>query len=344
MVKNIIHNVVFRIFTPIFYGVTVYILILLIFDTIEQLSENFFSFQVAVILIITYLVFELLRWYAKLIEKKCPLDCSIIKRILIHSIGSIVIAVVVTSIIISFYFSQLIGFKSYGSELAVFNSIFILTSIIYNMIYFSFFYLNRINVEQLEQENILRSNAEIELDTYKNKINPDFLYDSLETLMSLSKQDVEKADRFILKLSDVYRNILSTKNSEKVQISEEIKISETLVEILNYKNSGNINLEVDTSVNIDGGFIISGTLVVIIEDIVNRSIISEIQPLNIDIKIEDEVLIVSHKNQTKLIQVFSKKTELKHLKSAYLLIGKQGFEVKDDDVTSYRIPVFKKES
>ena len=341
MVKNIIHNPVFRIFTPIFYGVTMYILILLIFDSIQQLSENFFSVEVFLCVIITYLIFEILRFFALLVENKCSVNCNVSYRIFMQGGGSIAIAFTITTLIISFYFSKLVGFNSYGAELTVFNTIFVLTSVLYNMIYFSFFFLNRINVTQLEQENILRENTEIELDTYKNKINPNFLYDSLESLISLIKLNKDEADKFILKLSDVYRNILSTKNSELTQISEEFKISKTLIEILNYKFNGTLSFISDFMAENKNSQIISGTLVVIIEDIVNRSIISNIQVLEINCKIENDILKIYHPIQNKLIQIFSKKTEIKQLKTAYLHYGKKSISIDEDNyIRTYNIPVF----
>jgi len=345
MVKNIIHNPVFRIFTPIFYGVTMYILILLIFDTIEQLSQNFFSFEVFLCVIITYLIFEFLRLYAFIVEKKCPVNCSISLRIIIQGGGSIAIAFIITSSIITFYFKKLVGFSSFGDWLAVFNAIFILTSVLYNMIYFSFFYLNRINVTQLEQESILRQNAEIELNTYKNKINPEFLYDSLESLISLAKKNSEEADQFILKLSDVYRNILSNKKSQLSPISDELKISKTLIEIFNYKLNSNLKLKIESAVMQNSHHIISGTMVVVIEDIVNRSMISGIQPLEIKAELEENVLKINHPIQNKLVQIFSKKTELKHLENAYLHYGKKSITVKEElNIRTYIIPVFELEN
>lgn len=344
MVKNIIHNPIFRIFTPIFYGVTMYILILLVFDTMEQLSENFFSFEVFLCVIITYLIFEFLRLYAQVVERKCPSNCSVTYRLMIQGVGSVLIALLITSSIIAFYFAKLVKFHSFGTELTVFNSIFVITSILYNMIYFSFFYLNRINVSQLEQERILRENAEIELDTYKNKINPDFLYDSLESLISISQKDTEEADQFILKLSDVYRNILSAKNSELTLIENEIKVTNTLIDILNYKLNNNLKFNLDKDLENSIYHIITGTLVVVMEDIVNRSVISGIQPLVIEGKLNNDVLKISHSIQNRLIQVFSKKTELKHLKNAYLHYGKRSISIdEEENIRTYNIPVFELE-
>lgn len=345
MVKNIIHNAVFRIFTPIFYGVAMYILILLIFDSIQQLSDNFFSIEVILCVVITYLIFESLRMYSVLVEKRCPTNCRVTYRLLVHIGGSVGLSFFITSVIISFYFSKLVGFNSFGTELTVFNSIFVLTGVLYNMIYFSFFYLNRMNVSELEQEEILRTNIEIELNTYKNKINPDFLYDSLETLIGLSKKDVDKADQFILKLSDVYRNILSIKNTELVELHEEIKISETLVEIVNYKYDGNLKFNYAKKLNEISSKIIFGTLVVVLEDIMNRSIINKIQPLLIKLEHSNANIQISHTVQNKLVQGFSKKTELNHLKKAYLHYSENTISIDEiENERVYTIPFIRDEN
>ncbi len=345
MIRNIVNNTVFRVFTPLFYGVTMYILILLIFDRVEQLSENFFFIEVILNVTITYLLFEFLRLYILQVERRCPQNCSITNRIIIQGGGSLFISLILTSFVISLYFTKLVGFNTFRTELIVFNTVFLITSILYNMVYFSFFYLNRINVTQLEKEDILRKNVEIELDTFKNKINPDFLYDSLETLISISKKSLDEADAFILKLSEVYRNILSTKNSDLVDVENELKIARVLVELYNYKLNNKLYLNINEEILKKGISIVSGTFVVVVEDIVNRSIISEIQDLKINCSIDNDFIIISHSVQNKLIQVFSKQTEINHLQKAYRYYGKNSLSVHEDDhIRTYHIPFFKQEN
>ena len=90
-----------------------------------------------------------------------------------------------STLIISGYYNYLVGFSNYTTELIVFNSIYLLTSILYNLIYFSIFYLNRLNELKLHHENQVRKSLESELKTYKNKINPEFLFSSFETIICL---------------------------------------------------------------------------------------------------------------------------------------------------------------
>ncbi|MCK5028947.1 MAG: hypothetical protein KAR57_04880, partial [Bacteroidales bacterium] len=140
-------------------------------------------------------------------------------------------------------------------------------------------------------------------------------------------------------------NILSNKKSQLTPISDELNISKTLIEIFNYKLNGNLNFEIDKSTEKIPYHIISGTMVVVIEDIVNRSVISGIQPIEIKGEIEENILKIYHPVQNKLVQIFSKKTELKHLKNAYLYYGKKSISIKEENnIRSYNIPVFELEN
>ena len=344
MVRNIIHNGVFRIFTPIFYGVAMYILILLVFDRVQDLSENFLLVEVILCLIITYVLFEMLRFFMLQFEKRVSSNWSMPRRISIQLGLSLAISITVTSIVISFYFSKLVGFNSYRSELIVFNAIFIITTLLYNMVYFSFYYLNKTNVSLLEREDFRRKSVEIELDTYKNKINPIFLYNSLETLISLTKKDVDQAEEFILKLSDIYRNILSNKNSECVPLKDELHLASTLVDILNHKLENNLGFHFNEDLINSKYQIISGTLIVVIEDIVNRTIVSGLEPLVIKLQLDEDYLLISHPRLNKLIQEFSKQTELEHLNKAYQKLGDGYLIITDEfDDRIYKIPVLKVE-
>lgn len=343
MVRNIVHNGVFRIFTPIFYGVAMYILILLVFDRVQDLSENFLLVEVVLCLIITYVLFELLRFFMLQFEKRISSDWSMSKRISVQLGLSLVISVAITSFIISFYFSKLVGFNSYRSELIVFNAIFIITTLLYNMVYFSFYYLNKTNVSMLKREDIRRKGVEIELDTYKNKINPVFLYNSLETLISLTK-NTDKAEEFILKLSDIYRNILSGKSSECVLLKDELQLASTLTDILNYKLGNNLDFNFNEDLIKSNDQIISGTLVVVFEDIVNRTIISGLEPLTIKLQMDNDFLLISHPRRNKLIQEFSKQNELEHLKKAYQKLGDGYLIITDEfDDRIYKVPILKVE-
>jgi len=68
---------------------------------------------------------------------------------------------------------------------------------------------------ELREQNLIFQN-----ETLKSQVNPHFLFNSLNTLSSLINNEVELANRFIGKLSLIYRYILD--NSVKTKISNEL--------------------------------------------------------------------------------------------------------------------------
>ncbi len=69
MKKIFINNAFFRILFPIVYGIIVYLLILLINNSIDTLNETFLTQEVYISIVLTYLVMESNRLLIKVTEK-----------------------------------------------------------------------------------------------------------------------------------------------------------------------------------------------------------------------------------------------------------------------------------
>ncbi|MCK4663881.1 MAG: histidine kinase [Bacteroidales bacterium] len=337
MKKSFIDNPIFRIFVPPLYGTMVYILILLIFDSISQLTDNFFSFEVFLCIAITYILSELMRFIISLINKFYPKTGNFTVQIIIQLITNGICAIFITTVIIAAYFTYLVGFSKFITELIVFNTIFLFTSVFYNMIYFSILYLNKINEIKLIQENLHKDHLTSELRNYKNKINPFLLYNSLETLISLAHKDSVKADNFINCLSNVYRNILFHKRNELINLENELGLTDDFLYILNYNHNSNIKWEFDIQKKYFKYKIIPGTLSIIIEYIVNRSIISDIQALKIKCYTEGNNLIIKNKINDRLIPEKQNIPETQNLERAYSYFSDNPFEIKEEN--QYQITV-----
>jgi Histidine kinase len=341
MKKIFIHNSLFRLIVPVLYGILVYVLVLLIFDSITQLTQNFFSFEVLLCILISYNLSEFMRLVIQILDRTCQKK-SLSYRIIIQFLINGAITILLTSLIITGYYVYLVGFKKFNTELFVFNSLFLISSIFYNAIYFSIYFLNRTNEIRLLKEKSLKEKTISELEDYKNKINPEFLYASLETLISLSKKNTESADEFINKLSMVYRSVLSSKRNEVISVQKDIESAKNLVSILNYKYNHNINLVLENEDLFNGEQVIPGTFIFIIQRIVQNSIISEIQSLKISIKKKKDNLLVFHKINDKLITDFKHSKELENLQKAYAFVSNGQFNLSEEDnVRYFHIPTIK---
>ena len=132
-------------------------------------------------------------------------------------------------------------------------SIFVTNTIPYNFVLNKFLYLRIVqgylgyiiivlfyyvlifyqtNIENREREESFKSSLrEAELKSLKSQINPHFLFNSLNSISSLTMFDPEKAQSMIIKLSDYLRFSLQYKPNDKISFVKEIENIQRYLEI-----------------------------------------------------------------------------------------------------------------
>jgi len=315
--KIFMNNRIFRILSPILYGPVIYILILLIFDSLSQLTDNFLSTEVLVITIITAVLFEGLRGLNILIDNYLPETKVFYFKISTHLVLSLFMSVIIVSVLVSIYFTYIEGFSSYKTELLTFNGIFLISTILYELLYLSFYLLQKQNTHKLEHETFLRQSLELELNTYKNDINPGLLYGSFETLISLLYTSTTKAENLIVNLSSFYRYCLLNRTNELVLISEEQKALIDFLSILNNRHSGSIKLMDNIESQYLNRAIVPCSLLILIEYAVSKSIVNHIQNLILNLKCSNNFLIISYIISDRIIESSFDMYRIQKLKDAY---------------------------
>lgn len=241
MKANYLNNNIYRLITPPCVAILVYLLMLLIFDRLAEISNNFSPEELIFLIAVTAILFESYRfWLLKTDKIKILNRNKLLKFSVIYS-GSFLITVGLVYALFAIYFKFVIGISEFSSELISFLIIFILVGILFHLFYLSIRFLDRQNSLLLEKEEMNRKNIEFELEVFKNKLNPDFLYESLESVISLIRKDqVEGAEQYIDHLALFYRRILGNRYSEIITLEEEkLKIDEYL-KLRNYNYSDNL--------------------------------------------------------------------------------------------------------
>ena len=93
----------------------------------------------------------------------------------------------------------------------------IIVLIYYQLIYFD--YLNERSTRQAQLESMLKSS---ELEMLKSQINPHFIFNSLNSISSLTIISPEKAREMIVKLSDFLRYSLGKQNDQMTSLKDEV--------------------------------------------------------------------------------------------------------------------------
>ena len=135
------NNPAFRLAAPPLFGVAIYLMILMFFDSVGMLLENFFSREIMFIFGLTYVVFEANRGIIILLNKFFSLDKSVRLRIIIQYLAGISITALLVSLILFLYFRYIEGFTTIQTELITFTLIYLLVVAFYHLYHLSIVFL-----------------------------------------------------------------------------------------------------------------------------------------------------------------------------------------------------------
>ncbi|MBI9039335.1 MAG: histidine kinase [Bacteroidales bacterium] len=292
MKRIFINNILFRVVAPAIYGTMLYIIVLLVFDSIILLYDNFFSEEVLLCILITYLLSESMRAAILLLDRFYPFEKNSTIRILLQTSISCILSIIFVSLIIYFYFKLIIGYSHFYTELIAFNIVFLISCLFYNLLFFSIFFLDKQSNIQLIKEQTKRKNSEYKLKAFINEINPNFLFASLETLITIIRNEPKSSDDFINRLSRIYRYKLDNKFNELIDLKSEINSVEDLIFILNLRNNNNILVNFNIPEKYFNKNILPNTLNRIFENIVNNNIISNLQSFKVNCEINSKSFLL----------------------------------------------------
>ena len=89
----------------------------------------------------------------------------------------------------------------------------------------------RLHEKELDLVKVKQLITQAELQTLQSKINPHFLYNSLNSIASLIHEDADKAEDMTLKLSKLFRYSINSSQENMATIAEEMEIVNTYLAI-----------------------------------------------------------------------------------------------------------------
>jgi len=101
--------------------------------------------------------------------------------------------------------------------------------------------------KQMELERLEQLKVQSELAALQAKINPHFLYNSLNSIVSLIHENPNKAEQMVLSLSDLFRYSVNSRNSNYATLEEELEMVNTYLDIELVRFEGQLNVELDVA-------------------------------------------------------------------------------------------------
>ncbi|MEM6320924.1 MAG: histidine kinase [Bacteroidota bacterium] len=179
-----------------------------------------------------------------------------------------------------------------------------------------------------EKEQLQRENIQSQLEGLKNKVNPHFLFNSLNTLSYLIPEDADKSVKFVQKLSKVYRYILEMSDEKLIPLSKELDFLNSYIFLLKERFEDNLRVEIDLPKARLNDKIIPLSLQILFENAIKHNVISSSKPLTINVLIDDNGKLVVENNLQKKKQIKdSTKFGLENIKNRYRFFSNEAVDV-----------------
>ena len=184
-----------------------------------------------------------------------------------------------------------------------------------------------------------RESVESQFAALKSQINPHFLFNSFNTLITIIEENPAIAVAYVEHLSDFYRSIMVYREKDLISLSEEMELVRNFDFLLKkrYEDSFRLN----GGVNGQPGYIMPLTLQMLVENAVKHNIISGSKPLTVDIFTEpDGYIVVRNNKQRKIKPEPSTHFGLQSLVNRYALLGARPVIVEEtEDFFTVKVPI-----
>ncbi|HAF29546.1 MAG TPA: hypothetical protein DCG75_10905 [Bacteroidales bacterium] len=248
----------------------------------------------------------------------------------ISNLNKILILIVFTSILLGLFYIIGIYIRNELNIMATrkenINSFIILRGIV--SIFFICIFQYALNTDKKAQETLLQNqklkteNIMAQFEILRQQVNPHFLFNSLSTLRSMIRSNNKNSEIFVVKLSEIYRQLLLKREKEIVPLKEELDFANDYMFMLFARFEKMMSLNIDIPENFLNLKIPTFSLQLLLENCIKHNIISQDKPLKINIFYTNpDSLIVENNFQPKLTLSEQSGFGLQNLEQRYSLLG-----------------------
>jgi len=179
----------------------------------------------------------------------------------------------------------------------------------------------------IDAEKLKKENNQAQLDSLRNQVNPHFLFNSLNTLISIIPDCPDTAIDFTQKLSNVYRYLLNVREKELVELQTELDFIQSYIFLLKVRFEQNLIFEIEIPEELKTRLLPPVSLQLLIENAIKHNVVSREKPLRIQMYVENDFLIVKNNLQAKLAKEASTGIGLENIRKRYQILSNKQMEV-----------------
>lgn len=190
------------------------------------------------------------------------------------------------------------------------------------------FYYKRWKEYQLQTERLMRENIQAKYDALRNQIDPHFFFNSLSVLTNLVYKSADLSAEYITQLAKTYRYILDKKFENLVAVQTELDFLDSYLYLIRIRHQHSIQVRVDIDPRIAiRGLVPPASLQMLIENAIKHNRFSANDPLLIELKSEENFLIITNNVNKKINPEISSGIGLENIQKRYGLISGQAIEI-----------------
>jgi LytS/YehU family sensor histidine kinase len=197
----------------------------------------------------------------------------------------------------------------------------------------------RLNQDIIEKEKMLSETRLVQL---QQQVDPHFLFNNLNILSALIQSSPARAEIFSQRLSELYRYQLRSDRQPLVTLRDELQYMQDYLYLLHSRFGDAFQLDLLKMEPFlkEELFIVTGTLQLLLENVVKHNTASLQQPLTIRVRINNEMLLME--NEVRSQQAVSEGVGLKNLERRYqILSGKKISYGTIDGVFHVQVPLIR---
>ena len=271
----------------------------------------------------SYWVFN---WFLLVVlRKRMPDLDQTAKRLSIHLLIAFlcypVISVSIQQLILVLY--AFLGVEcemDHKSLLGLFTT-YILTFLIL-AIYEAMYLFSKYREALLDRERLRTEHVNTQLVNLRNQVNPHFLFNSLNTLMSLIPRDASTAHGYLRKLSSFYRYSVSRDDDLLVGLDQEVDQLRNYGDLIKERFGEGLHLRIDVEED-EQARILPMSLQLLVENAVKHNIVSASQPLEVHVYRKDHRVIVENTIQHRISETASTGMGLKNIHKRFSFVSKE---------------------
>lgn len=313
-------------------GILVLSLVMFYLFSTHYLDRPFFEVFInwVVSLVFSILDWFIIRWIMVRLRMQYPNLEDSIKRIVLLFLA--IIAVVVVVDFMGFLLLSLIGNESYSFFIRsrALLSIIIISTMTMAM-YEAIYYYERLKRAIQKEEQSKQAIVQSQLDALRNQSQPHFFFNTLNTLRDIiDNNSKEDATKFVDKLSDIYRFLLESGNTDLISLEDELGFAKAYIHIQKERFGENLKVNWDVSEATLKKMVVPMSVQSLLENAIKHNVVSKAKPLLIKIGTADGKLVARNKIQTKSTQLPSTQLGLKNMERRYDLISNQAIVIEND--------------